>query len=99
MSNRRSDVRKKIAEKVDATITYVDSSSSAREGTITDMSSQGIFLKTSNSLIKDSYVGMKLNTQEILGRQLWAQGLVVRIGKDGVGIRFTYVEPDIIKML
>lgn len=99
MPNRRSDVRKKAFTKIDATITYADSLSHAKAGIVKDMSKNGIFLKTDRSMNKDSYIGMKLDTEDLIGRKLWAQGVVVRTEEDGVGIKFTYVEQDLSKIL
>ncbi len=99
MSNRRSDVRKKASTKIDATITYTDALTHAKVGIVKDMCKNGIFLKTDRSMSKDSYIGMKLDTEDLIGRKLWAQGVVVRTEEDGVGIKFTYVEQDLSKIL
>ena len=99
MPNRRSDVRKKAPTKIDATITYADELSHAKGGIVKDMSKNGIFLKTDKAMSKDSYIGMKLDTEDLIGRKLWAQGVVVRTEEDGIGIKFTYVEQDLAKIL
>jgi hypothetical protein len=99
MANRRSDIRKKTSTQIDATITYADALTHANGGIIKDMSKNGIFLKTDSTMSKDSYIGMKLDTENLIGRKLWAQGVVVRTEEDGVGIRFTYVEQDLVKIL
>ncbi|MRR14278.1 PilZ domain-containing protein [archaeon] len=99
MANRRSDVRKKAATKIDATITYADALTHAKSCIVKDMSKNGIFLKTDRSMNKDAYIGMKLDTEDLIGRKLWAQGVVVRTEEDGVGIKFTYVEQDLAKIL
>lgn len=99
MPNRRSDIRVRVTGKMDAVITYSDTLSHANSGTISDMSRKGIFLKTDSHFSKDAYISMKLGTDDIIGKSLWAQGFVVRVGKDGVGIRLTYIEQDIDKVL
>lgn len=99
MANRRSDVRKKAPAKIDATITYTDALTHAKAGIVENMSKNGIFLKTDRSMSKDAYIGMKLDTENLIGRKLWAQGVVVRTEEDGVGIKFTYVEQDLSKIL
>jgi hypothetical protein len=63
------------------------------------MSRNGIFLKTDAPLAEDAYVSMKLNTEKILGKPLWAQGIVARTDGQGIGIRLTYIEQDILKLL
>jgi len=88
-----------VTGKLDAVITYSDTLSHAEGGMVSDMSSHGIFLKTDSRFSKDAYVSMRLGTDGIIGKPLWAQGFVVRSGKGGVGIRLTYIDKDIEKVL
>lgn len=99
MTNRRSEKRVKVTGKIDAVITYSDTLSHASCGTVSDLSINGMFLKTTSSMSRDAYVNMKIETGNILGKPLWIQGLVVRSGKDGVGIRFTYTEQGLAQLL
>ncbi|HNY65641.1 MAG TPA: PilZ domain-containing protein [Deltaproteobacteria bacterium] len=99
MTNRRSDTRKKVRQKMDATIVYSDASTQARTGTVSNVSRKGMFLKTDERLSKNAYVNMKLCTEEMLGKSLIAQGVVVRIDEEGVGIELSYVEEDIEKLI
>ncbi len=100
MRNRRSNTRVKVADMmVDAVIAYTDTLSPARGGVVENMSRNGIFLKTDTNLCCDSYVSLKLNTEKILGKPMWAQGFVARVGEQGMGIRFTYIEHDILDLL
>jgi len=99
MQNKRSEARIKAPIKMHATITYTDTLTHASGGTVTNVSRKGMFLKTYIPLSEGSYVNMKLNTEKIIGKPLWVQGYVVRTDKNGVGIRFTYVEHDILRLL
>jgi len=99
MQNKRSEVRMKAPGRLDATITYTDNLTHASSGTVSNVSRKGMFLKTDTVLSKDSYVSMKINTEDMIGKPLWAQGYVVRTDRNGVGIRLTYVEYDIMKLL
>jgi hypothetical protein len=99
MTNRRSDPRKTVSKKVDATITYSDTSTDAHSGRVFNLSKKGMFLKTDKHLSKNSYLNMKLSTEDIIGKSLCAQGVVVRIDEDGVGIELSYVEDDIDKII
>jgi hypothetical protein len=99
MTNRRSAPRKKMSRQMDATITYSDASTQARSGRISDLSRKGMYLKTDENLSKDAYVNMKLGTEELIGKKLCAQGVVVRIDENGVGIELSYVEEDIKKII
>jgi hypothetical protein len=99
MTNRRTTPRKKISEKVDATITYSDASTDASRGRVYNLSKKGMFLKTDKHLSKNAYLNMKLGTEEMIGKNLCAQGVVVRIDEDGVGIELSYVEEDIEKII
>jgi len=75
MTNRRTAPRRKISEKMDATITYSDASTQAQGGRVSDLSRKGIYLETDKRLSKDAYVNMKLGTEDIIGKPLCAQGL------------------------
>jgi hypothetical protein len=99
MRNKRSEVRMKAPEKLDATITYSDKLAHANSGTVSNVSRQGMFLETDTGLSKDSYISMKINTEDMIGKPLRVQGYVVRNDETGVGIRLTYVEYDIMKLL
>jgi hypothetical protein len=99
MTNRRTDTRKKVTRKMDATITYSDASTQARTGVVSNVSRKGMFLKTDKRLSKNAYVNMKLDTEDMIGKPLCAQGVVVRIDEEGVGIELSYVEDDIEKLI
>jgi hypothetical protein len=99
MTNRRADMRKKVSKKVDATIIFSDASTQARKGTVSNVSKKGLYLKTDKRLRKNSYVNMKLGTEEMIGKPVCAQGVVVRIDEDGVGIELSYIEEDIDKIV
>ncbi|MFY9397276.1 MAG: PilZ domain-containing protein [Desulfomonilia bacterium] len=100
MQNRRSDTRVKVADMmVNAVIAYTDTLSPAQGGVVRDLSRNGLFLKTDTNLCCDSYVSLKLDTEKILGKPMWAQGFVTRTDEQGMGIRFTYIERDILKLL
>jgi hypothetical protein len=99
MTNRRTTKRKKISQKVDATIIYSDASTQASRGRISDLSKKGLYLETDKHLSKNAYVNMMLGTEEIIGKPLCAQGVVVRIDENGVGIELSYVEEDIDKII
>ena len=99
MTNRRTATRRKIAQKMDATITYSDTPTQARSGRVSDLSKDGMYLKTDKYLSENAYVNMKLCTEKILGKPLCAQGVVVRTDKDGAGIKLSYVEEDIEKII
>ncbi len=99
MTNRRTAPRKKMSEKMDATITYSDASTQAHGGRVSDLSRKGIYLETDKRLSKDAYVNMKLGTEDIIGKPLCAQGVVVRTDENGAGIELSYVEEDIEKII
>jgi hypothetical protein len=99
MRNRRSDTRVKAPDKINATITYTDTLSYADGGIVANMSRNGLFLKTDQALAENAYVTMKLNTEGIIGKSLWAQGFVARTDRQGMGIRFTYIDQDILRLL
>lgn len=99
MQDKRSETRMKTSGKLDATIAYTDTLTHACSGTVSDVSRKGMFLKTDTGLNKDSYISMKINTEDMIGKPLWVQGYVARTDKNGVGIRLTYVEYDIVKLL
>jgi len=84
---------------MDVTITYTDTMTDARSGTVENVSRSGIFLRTECSLCKDAYVTLRLNTGQLIGKPLWAQGFVARTDENGMGIRFTYIEQDILTLL
>jgi len=100
MRNRRKNTRVKVPHTMDATITYTDTLSHASSGIVADLSRNGIFLQTDAALSKDAYVALRLNTEKIIGKPLWAQGFVTRTGENGMAaIHFTYIEQDILTLL
>ena len=84
---------------MDATITYSDALKKVDGGLIGDISSNGIFMLTEAVLNKDSYVTMRLNSQDLIGKPVYLQGLVVRTDDRGMAIRFTYANDDDITTL
>ncbi|MDX9760791.1 MAG: PilZ domain-containing protein [Desulfomonilia bacterium] len=99
MRNRRKNTRVKVPGTMDATITYTDTMTDARSGTVENVSRNGIFLRAEFSLSKDAYVALRLNTGQLIGKPLCAQGFVARADENGMGIRFTYIEQDILTLL
>ncbi len=99
MRNRRKNTRVKISGTMDATITYTDTMTDAGGGTVADVSRNGIFLRTESALSKNAYVALRLHTGQLIGKPLWAQGFVARTDEQGMGIRFTYIEQDILTLL
>ncbi|MGI6396649.1 MAG: PilZ domain-containing protein [Desulfomonilia bacterium] len=100
MRNRRKNTRVKVPGTMDVTITYTDTMTDARSGTVENVSRSGIFLRTECSLCKDAYVTLRLNTGQLIGKPLWAQGFCVREPtRTAMGIRFTYIEQDILTLL
>lgn len=94
MKNRRRERRVRLPGKMDATITYSDALRSSGGGTIGDISSGGMFMLTKSVLCKDAYVTMKLNSENIVGKSIYIQGLVVRTDDKGMAIRFTYANDN-----
>ncbi len=99
MKNRRVSKRIIMENKIDAIITYNDTLKEAHGCCICDMSSQGMFLETTTVLEKDAYVNMKVSSEELLGKPLWVQGLVVRTESTGMAIAFTHIDDDITTLL
>lgn len=99
MQDKRSEERMKAPGRLDATITYSDNLTHGSGGTVSNVSRKGMFLETDTGLSKDSYISMKINTEDMIGKPLWVQGYVVRTDENGVGIRLTYAEYDIMKLL
>lgn len=99
MPNRRADIRVKVPEKMNAVITYTDTMTHISGATVANVSRKGVFLKTDTALGRDAYVNLKLDTKKLVGKPLYAQGFVVRTESNGVGIRLTYMEQDIIDLL
>lgn len=99
MKNRRANRRTTLHTKVDAIITYSDTLKDARCCCVSDVSSQGMFLKTDTVLEKDSYVNLKICPEELPEKSLWVQGLVVRTATTGMAIEFTYTDKDDIPSL
>lgn len=94
MKNRRSGKRVRIPGKMDAVITFSDALQPAGGGTIGDISPNGMFMLTKSILCKDAYVNMKLDAENIMGKSIYIQGLVVRTDDNGMAIRFTYANDD-----
>ena len=99
MKNRRASKRIIMERKLDATITYSDTLKESHGCCICDMSSQGMFLETKTVLEKDAYVNMLISCEELLGKPLWIQGLVVRTESMGMAITFTHTDDVDITML
>jgi len=94
MKNRRGGRRLRIPGRLGATITYSDALKQPTGCTICDISPNGVFIEADTVLDKDSYIAMKLNSENLLGKSIWVQGLVVRTEPHGMGIRFTYARDD-----
>jgi hypothetical protein len=94
MKNRRKERRVRVPGKLDATITFSDAPQYSREGTIGDISPNGMFMLTKSVPSKDAYVNMRLNAEDLLGKSIYIQGLVVRTDEKGMAIRFTYANDD-----
>jgi hypothetical protein len=94
MKNRRREKRVRIPGKMDAVITFSDALQPAGGGTIGDISAKGMFMLTKSILCKDAYVNMKLNAENIMGKSVYIQGLVVRTDEKGMAIKFTYANDD-----
>ncbi|HOO39707.1 MAG TPA: PilZ domain-containing protein [Deltaproteobacteria bacterium] len=99
MKNRRASKRITMEKKIDAIITYNDTLREARRCSISDMSNNGMFLETKTVLEKDAYVNMKVSSEELLGKPLWVQGLVVRTESTGMAIAFTHADDEDITTL
>jgi hypothetical protein len=50
-------------------------------------------------LDKDAYVTMRLNSENLIGKTVYLQGLVVRTDASGMAIKFTYANDDDITTL
>ena len=83
-----------MEKKMDAIITYSDTLKEAHGCCVCDMSRQGMFLETTTVLEKDAYVNMKVSSEELLGKPLWVQGLVVRTESTGMTITFTHTDDE-----
>ncbi len=94
MKNRRRERRIRLPDKTDATITYCDTLKKVRGGQVGDISTGGMYMLTDEVLNKDAYVTMKLNTEHLLGKPVYIQGLVVRCDASGMAIQFTYANDD-----
>jgi len=94
MKNRRRNRRTRLSDKLGAIITYSDTLKQPARCTISDISTNGVFIEAETVLDKDSYIAMKLNSENLLGKSIWLQGLVVRTEPRGMGIRFTYARDD-----
>ena len=94
MKNRRREKRVHIPGKMDAFITFSDALKASGPGTIVDISSNGMFMVTDSVLSENAYVNMRLDTEDILGKSIFIQGLVVRTEDKGMAIRFTYANDD-----
>lgn len=100
MKNRRASKRIVMEKKMGAVITYSDTLKEPCGCCICDMSTHGMFLETKGVLEKDAYVNMRVSSEELLGKPLWVQGLVVRTERTGMAIAFTHTdEPDISTLL
>ncbi len=99
MKNRRRERRVQPPGKMDATITYCDALKKVDGGTIGDISPKGMFMVTDSVLKKDDYVTMKLNSENLIGKPIYIQGLVVRTDEKGMAIKFTYANDDDITTL
>ncbi|HVN70536.1 MAG TPA: PilZ domain-containing protein [Desulfomonilia bacterium] len=99
MKNRRRDRRIQLPAKMDATITYSDALKKVAGGLIGDISTNGMFMVTEAVLDKDAYVTMRLNSENLIGKPVYLQGLVVRTDDRGMAIKFTYANDDDITTL
>ena len=99
MKNRRVSKRVIMEKKMNAVITYNDTLKEAHGCCICDVSSHGMFLETNTVLEKDAYVNMKVSSEELLGKPLWVQGLVVRTENTGMAITFTHTDYEDITAL
>jgi hypothetical protein len=94
MKNRRSEKRVRIPGKMGAVITFSDALQPAGGGTIGDISPNGMFMLTKSVLYKDAYVNMKIHTENLMGKSIHIQGLVIRTDDKGMAIKFTYANED-----
>ncbi|MGC9325184.1 MAG: PilZ domain-containing protein [Desulfomonilia bacterium] len=94
MKNRRRDRRTRLPDKVGATIAYSDALTHLTGGYVCNISSHGMFMEADTVLDKDSYLSLKLNSENLIGKSIWVQGLVVRTEPGGMGIRFTHASDD-----
>jgi carbamate kinase len=99
MINRRRDKRIHLPAKMDATITYSDALKKVAGGPIGNISTNGMFMLTEAVLDKDAYVTMRLNSENLIGKTVYLQGLVVRTDASGMAIKFTYANDDDITTL
>jgi len=99
MKNRRRDRRIQLPAKMDATITYSDALKKVAGGLIGNISTNGMFMLTEAVLDKDAYVTMRLNSENLIGKPVYLQGLVVRTDDHGMAIKFTYANDDDITTL
>ena len=90
MKNRRRERRVRLPGRMEATITYCDALKPVSGGTIGDISPQGMFMLTDTVLNQDVYVTMRLNAEDLIGKPVYIQGLVIRADARGMAIRFTY---------
>lgn len=94
MKNRRRERRVRLPDRTEATITYSDTLKKVKGGEVADISPAGMYMLTDEVLDKDAYVTMKLNTEHLLGKPVYIQGLVVRNDSNGMGIQFTYANDE-----
>jgi adenosylmethionine-8-amino-7-oxononanoate aminotransferase len=100
MKNRRGNTRIILGEKMNAVITYNDTLKYAHRCCVCDVSQQGMFVETETILDKDAYVNLKVHSEELLGKPMWIQGVVVRTQRNGMAIEFSYTnDEDIITLL
>ena len=99
MRNRRITRRISLEKKMDASITYNDTLKYIAGCCICDVSIKGMFLESKTILDKDAYVNLKVHSEELLGKPLWIQGLVVRTERNGMAIEITHSDSDDIAYL
>lgn len=100
MKNRRGNTRIILEKKMNAIITYNDTLKYIRRCCVCDVSQHGMFLETETVLDKNAYVNLKVHSEELLGKPLWIQGVVVRTQRNGMAIEFSHTnDADIITLM
>ena len=83
-----------MERKVDAIITYNDRLKDVRPCCVSDMSDQGMFIKTETVLEKDAYVNLKISSEGMIDKPFWVQGFVVRTEQKGMAIEFMHTDVE-----
>jgi c-di-GMP-binding flagellar brake protein YcgR len=77
---KRADVELKVI--------YSGNSMHNEKGRVSNIGRGGMFVRTDEPLEKGSHIFASMDV-DTLGQIVWAQGRVVRVTEDGMGIKFT----------